>query len=243
MSDYDTLATDYDQGRIGYANELYTTLVDYGVAPSHKILDVACGTGLASRPFIENNYDVTGVDRSETMLSIARNRLPEAQWVEGAAEALPFDAESFDVVLSAQAFHYLDRSAGVREALRVLRPGGIIAIWWKHLMNDDPVHRLRESVMQELGATPPPQGLIGGFNEFYGAALHDHTLRVLTWRTAVPLEHYLADERSHKSVQDALGANAGEYFKVFEERLRERYGVGNPLITLAYMHYVYLGKK
>jgi SAM-dependent methyltransferase len=243
MSPYDQLAENYEIGRIGYANELYQTLVDYGLTPTSKILDVACGTGLASRPFAENNYDVTGVDESASMIDVARANLPDATWVVGSAEALPFDSERFDVAMSAQAFHHLDRSAALNEMLRVLRPGGMVAVWWKHLMFDDEVSNLRESVARDLGIEPPPHGLRGGFKEFFAAPLRDHALRIIPWRVAVGLEQFIATERSRNSVHRAFGSQTGPYIQALETRLHERYGAGNPLITLGFMHYVYLGKK
>ncbi len=243
MSAYDSLATNYDMGRIGYANELYQTIVDYGLGRTAKILDVACGTGIASRPFVENDYDVTGVDQSDAMLEIARSNLPQATWVQGSAEALPFDDATFDAALSAQAFHQFDRVSALREMLRVLRPGGIVAIWWKQLMADDPYAELRASVAREIGAEPVPEGLTGGFKEFYGAALRDHTLRIIPWRAAIGLEQILAYERSRKSLRDALGSKTALYFQTLEARLRDRHAGDNPLIPLGYMHYLYLGKK
>ncbi len=243
MSTYDTLSESYDAGRLGYSNEVYTTLVSFGLQPSHKILDVACGTGLASGPFVENNYDVTGVDVAEPMLAHARMRFPEGRFVQAAAEKLPFDAESFDVALSAQAFHHLDRAAAIREMLRVLRPNGIIAIWWKHLLNDDAVKLLREELIRELGAEPPVSGLKGGFREFYGAPLREHSLRVIPWRSSIPLSKYMKYECSRKSIVDVLGSKAERYYSELENRLHEKFGDGDPFLTLTYTHYLYLGKK
>lgn len=242
MTSHDALAHEYDAGRIGYAADLYDLIVEYGVGSNAKILDVACGTGLASRPFIENGYDVTGVDDSQGMLDVARRRLPEATWVRGRAEALPFDDASFDVTLSAQALHTFDREAALREMVRVLRPNGIVALWWKQLLSDDPFARLRDDVARELGVEPPAEGLTGGFKEFYGAPLADHTLRIIPWRIAIGVEQLLAGERSRSRLRDALKAKTTLYLEVLQERLRKRYGEGNPLVTLAYLHYLYLGR-
>ena len=243
MTTYDILSESYDAGRLGYSNEVYTTLVGFGIEPSHKILDVACGTGLAGGPFIENNYDVTGIDIAQPMLAHARLRFPDGRFVQGSAEKLPFEAESFDVAISAQAFHHLDRNAAIREMLRVLQPSGIIAIWWKHLVGDDAVKMLREELIRELGSEPPPQGLKGGFREFYGAPLQEHALRVIPWNTSMPLSKYMKYERSRKRIVDALGTKAEPYYSELETRLRAKFGEGDPLVPLAFTQYLYLGKK
>ena len=243
MTTFDTLATDYDAGRIGYSNEIYDTLITYGVRPGDRIVDVCCGTGLASRPLIENQFPVTGIDVSQPMLDIARSRFPDATWVSGPAETLPFAAGSFDAAISAQAFHHVDRRRAMDEITRVLRPGGIVAIWWKKMIAEDPVHVIRQDLVRELGSEPPVEGLTGGFREFYGTPLVDHSLRVIPWRTTMRLDQYMTYERSRKIIRDALGDRAGEYFNQLEERLRARFGDGNPLLPLSYTHFLYLGKK
>lgn len=243
MTSFDARSGDYDGGRVGYANEVYTTLAGFGLAPHQKIVDIGCGTGLASAPLIESGYRVTGVDISVPMLGRARARFPEAHFVEGAAEDLPFQPQQFDAAICAQAFHHFDRTAAMREILRVLRPGGIVAVWWKHLMSDDAVKIARDEAAVELGFEPIASGLRGGFKEFYAAPFSEHSLRVIPWRMAQPLSQYMQYERSRASVADKLGDNAGKYFTALERRLRERQGAENPVLSLSFMHYVYLGKK
>ncbi|MDP9025536.1 MAG: methyltransferase domain-containing protein, partial [Candidatus Eremiobacteraeota bacterium] len=222
---------------------VYTGLVGFGLAPNHKIIDIACGTGLAGGPLAENNYDVTGVDLSTQMIERARKRYPQARFVEASALKLPFDSESFDFAISGQAFHHFDRTVAMREALRVVRPGGGIAIWWKYLMSDDPVKIARDETTRELGFEPVQSGLIGGFKEFYAAPLREHSLRVVPWRVAQPLSKYMEYEKSRASVREALGPTADAYFLRLENRLAERSGQRDPVLSLSFMHYVYLGKK
>lgn len=242
MSGYDTLAQQYDAGRIGYSPDLYRTIVEFGVEPSAQILDVACGTGLASRPFAENDYRVTGIDRSDAMLEIARKNVPDATWMQGDASALPFEPGAFDLALSAQTFHALDRAAALAEMMRVLKPNGVVAIWWKQLVGDDPFNAMRERIAREAGVEPPPQGLVSGFKEFYAADLRDHTLRIIPWRIAVGTEQLIAGERSRARLRDALGSKAGAYFETLGAELRETYGGDNPLVSLSYLQYLYLGR-
>lgn len=243
MTSFDARSFDYDAGRLGYSNEVYTTLAGFGMAPHQKVLDVGCGTGLACAPLIENGFNVTGVDISATMLDRARAHFPDAHFVQAPAEDLPFQQQQFDAAISAQAFHHFDRTAAMREVFRVLRPGAVVAIWWKHLMSDDPVKIARDEAAVELGFEPIPSGLRGGFKEFYAAPFSEHSLRVIPWRIAQPLSQYMHYERSRASVADRLGDNAEKYFTALERRLRERQNAENPVLSLSFMHYVYLGKK
>lgn len=237
------LAQDYAIYRSGYSNELYDFIAQFGLRRGASILDVGCGTGIASEPFAMNGFPVTGIDPSPAMLAAAAQRLPNATFVQGEAEALPFPNERFDVVISAQAFHFVDRARALSEAYRVLRPGGIIAIWWKNLMATDAVKEIRDQVFRSLGKEPVESGLTGGFREFYASQFTQQTLRVVPWRASAPLEQYMGYERSRCSVRKALGPLADQYFQRLEAVLRERTGGGNPRLAIGYIQYLYMAKK
>jgi ubiquinone/menaquinone biosynthesis C-methylase UbiE len=243
VTTFDALADDYDAGRLGYANDVYNALLSLGLSPSHAILDVGCGTGLASGPLIENGYNVTGVDPSEPMLEAARNHYPQATWTRGAAEKLPFRDASFGAVVSAQALHHTNQRMALSEIMRVLSPSGIVAIWWKGLMSDDPVKQLRDEVVAEMNFAALANSWRGGFREFYTAGFSQTAIRVIPWSTVTTLSRFMQYERSRKIVRDAFGASASEYFERLERRLHERLGDGDPLMPLTYTHFVYLAKK
>jgi SAM-dependent methyltransferase len=91
-------------------------------------LDVACGTGQGSRALLEIADAVTGVDAAPQMLEHAMREVPEAQFLESRAEVLPFEDSSFDLVTVFNAFHWFDQPAFLREARRVIEPGGWLVI-------------------------------------------------------------------------------------------------------------------
>lgn len=103
------------------------------VSADDKVLDVACGAGNATIPAAARGAEVTGLDLTPELLEAARAAAAEAgveiDWVEGDAEDLPFEGESFDVVLSVFGCMFApDHRAAAQEISRVLRPGGRIAI-------------------------------------------------------------------------------------------------------------------
>ena len=224
----------------GFSSELYAAISEYGVAADANILDVCCGDGAASEPFITGGARVTGVDASETLLDVAKERFPKAKWVKGTAEKLPAANGAFDAAISAQSFHDVDRKAALNEMIRVVKPGGTIAIWWKHLMNDDPAKLAREEVFAALGVPPPPNGLTGGFVEFYSAPLAEHALRVIPWRIGISLETFMAQERSAQGIASKLGPRAPDYYTMLEHNLQERVGDGS--VSLGFLQFLYLGK-
>src|ERR1051325_8758334 len=88
-----------------------------------KLLDIGCGGGTNAVAFAEHGWAVTGGDLPPAQLELARARGVEV--VEADAAALPFEAESFDAAVSVFTHTDVDDFAAVvREAARVLRPGG-----------------------------------------------------------------------------------------------------------------------
>lgn len=94
------------------------------------VLDLACGTGDVTRGLFEQGISVVGLDLSQGMLDIARAKSdPQINYIKGAADALPFDDESFDAVTIAFGIRNFDnRAKCLQEIKRVLKPGGMLAI-------------------------------------------------------------------------------------------------------------------
>ena len=97
-----------------------------------RVLDVACGTGAATLAAVARvgpTGSVTGLDPNPDMLAVARGKGAPVDWRDGVAEALPFPDASFDAVVSQFGMMFFTDAAGaVGEMLRVLRPGGRLAV-------------------------------------------------------------------------------------------------------------------
>ncbi|MEU6762510.1 class I SAM-dependent methyltransferase [Streptomyces sp. NPDC046853] len=115
----------YDQARPGYPGALVTRIA--ARSPGPDVLDVGCGTGIAARQFRAAGCAVLGVEPDARMADFARGRgLP----VEVAAfEAWQPGGRTFDAVIAAQSWHWVEPSAGAAKAAQVLRPGGRLAIF------------------------------------------------------------------------------------------------------------------
>jgi demethylmenaquinone methyltransferase/2-methoxy-6-polyprenyl-1,4-benzoquinol methylase len=108
-----------DRDRPGWDEELHTLTRVIAELPSKRTLDVACGTGFLTRHL---QGDVVGLDASEHMLAVARQRAPAARFVKGDALALPFGDDSFDRVFASYFYCHLeetDRRRFLAEARRV----------------------------------------------------------------------------------------------------------------------------
>ena len=104
-----------------------------GIGPGMRVLDVAAGTGNASVPAARTGAEVVASDLTPELFEAGRARAEaagvELEWVEADAESLPFEDESFDVVMSSIGAMFAPRHQLVADELvRVCRPGGTLAL-------------------------------------------------------------------------------------------------------------------
>ncbi|MBQ3787372.1 MAG: bifunctional demethylmenaquinone methyltransferase/2-methoxy-6-polyprenyl-1,4-benzoquinol methylase UbiE [Bacteroidales bacterium] len=132
--DFDKIARDYDR-----MNRLMTLGMDCRWRKravrglKGDVLDVACGTGDMVVELLRTRHaaslQVTGVDLSEEMLAIAKRKAPQAEYRLADAEHLPFGDASFDAVTCAFGVrNFVHLEQGLKEMVRVLKPGGRMAI-------------------------------------------------------------------------------------------------------------------
>lgn len=118
----------YVKYRPGYPDALVRTLESAGLKPGALVVDVASGTGISTELFLRNGYRVIGVEPNAAMRAAAVVQGQDSR--EGLGEATGLPDATADLVFCAQAFHWLDPEAARREFLRIVKPGGLIAIVW-----------------------------------------------------------------------------------------------------------------
>jgi demethylmenaquinone methyltransferase / 2-methoxy-6-polyprenyl-1,4-benzoquinol methylase len=107
-----------------------------GLSPGDRALDLCCGTGDIAFALARQGADVTGLDFSEKMLEVAQSRLANAKsetknlkFIQGDAAQIPFPDNSFDAVTMGYGLRNLPGwEAGLREMIRVAKPGGRIVV-------------------------------------------------------------------------------------------------------------------
>ncbi|SDJ53378.1 Methyltransferase domain-containing protein [Bradyrhizobium sp. Rc2d] len=107
-----------------WANDLLDRI---GPRRKESVLDIACGTGVVARLAEQRGHAgrLVGIDLNAAMLAVARRKSATIEWVEGSALDLPFDANSFDLVLCQLGLQFFpNRPLALQEMVRVLKSGG-----------------------------------------------------------------------------------------------------------------------
>ncbi|MEV6343755.1 class I SAM-dependent methyltransferase [Actinoplanes sp. NPDC051851] len=127
-SSFGAAADSYERGRPPYPAAALDFLLP--AATSARVLDLGAGTGKLTRQIRGRGYDVVAVDPSEGMLGELRKAVPDVPAHLGTAEDIPLPDASVDVVLVAQAWHWVDPERALPEVARVLAPGGRLGLIW-----------------------------------------------------------------------------------------------------------------
>lgn len=127
---YNKIAAKYNATRGQFRNE---TELEYFISllpKEARILDAGCGTGVPVAKFlVDRGYSVTGIDFSTSMLNLARQQVPEAEFLKGDMTKLTFPANSFDGIVSTYAIIHVPKEKHAtlyKNFYRVLKPGGIL---------------------------------------------------------------------------------------------------------------------
>jgi SAM-dependent methyltransferase len=212
---FDPLVDSYDAARPSYPTYLFRDLERLGgPLGGARVVEVGAGTGIATRQLVARGADVVAVDLGPAMLRRLARRTPGvAGVVLGDGEALPLADGIADLVCYAQAWHWMHVPDAAAEAVRVLRPGGFLAVWWNDVDASDA--RWWRSQQTRLEAMSP------GYDRDYRARPWADEIRwtghfadVVTltgrWERAMPLDAYLTWLRS-KSYVAAIGDRLGDF--------------------------------
>ncbi len=140
----------YERVRPEYPAEAVDWAVErLALRPGSVVLDLAAGTGKLTRALVARGLTVVAVDPSREMLARLQEVVPAVEAREGTAEAIPLDDEAVDAVTVAQAFHWFEPQAALREIHRVLRPHAGLALLWNSRELDDPVQAAWGEIVRE----------------------------------------------------------------------------------------------
>lgn len=131
---FQNIIDDYETARPGYPADLYRDIVKYaGLHEGAKILEIGAGPGQATDYFVRNHFDITALEITEKQTRYLNQKFADFRNFHGiCAKFEDFDSAEgvFDLIFSATAFHWIDPEVGYPKAHRLLKSGGVIAVFW-----------------------------------------------------------------------------------------------------------------
>ncbi|MER7677465.1 methyltransferase domain-containing protein [Streptomyces sp. NPDC096934] len=207
---FNTAAAQYAANRPSYPPALFDTVEELAgrSLTGARVVDVGAGTGIATGLLRARGAHVLAVEPGAGMAAEFRRAVPGTPIVRGDGNALPLADARADFLTYAQSWHWTEPARSVPEALRVLRPGGALALWWNTDALDVPwiaaqarrIERYFGDEQASKRGTGSKEGVAGTrvALAFEGAPhVPDHAHRVVRWSRRVPVDTHLANVTSH----------------------------------------------
>ncbi|WP_078505242.1 class I SAM-dependent methyltransferase [Streptomyces violaceusniger] len=154
---FDVAAAQYAASRPSYPAALFDRIEEFAECrlAGARVADVGAGTGIATVLLRERGAEVIAVEPGAAMAGEFHQALPGLPIVRGDGNALPLAEASCDLITYAQSWQWTDPGRSVPEALRVLRGGGALAIWWNTTAFDVPwIRDQHERIAHHCGVEP-----------------------------------------------------------------------------------------
>ncbi|MEV0172536.1 class I SAM-dependent methyltransferase [Streptomyces sp. NPDC050803] len=215
---FNAAAAQYAANRPSYPAALFDAVEDLAGRPltGSRVADVGAGTGIATAVLQARGARVIAVEPGEGMAVQFRRAHPGIPIVLGNGNALPLAGSSTDFLTYAQAWHWTDPEQSIPEALRVLCPGGALALWWNTNALDVPWIAAQAARMASFFGIDPVAEKHGASERAADPAHRlDFARRKVRWSRRVTIDTHLANIGSH-SVFLVHGEEASRAFLTAE---------------------------
>lgn len=126
----------YDKTRPDYPSELIEEIFKYSNLPTNsKVLEIGIGTGQATLPFIQKGCNITAVELGDRLAEYCKQKFSEYEnfnIINNDFIEANLPENSFDLIYSATAFHWIPKDSGYAKVRSLLKPNGVLALFWNH---------------------------------------------------------------------------------------------------------------
>lgn len=147
---FDTVASTYEKFRPGYVAELYQTVFDYiPIKQASKVVEVGIGGGQATLPILQTGCELTAVEYGAQFSKLCREKFedyPKFSVITSRFEDITLDNDTYDLVFSASAFHWVPEEIGYPKVFSMLKSGGAFARFANHPFRDKGKPALSEEI-------------------------------------------------------------------------------------------------
>jgi len=219
-------AGSYAAHRPSYPESLFAFLasscVDYKLA-----WDCATGNGQAARsltPFFDR---VIATDASEQQIASAESH-PKIEFRVALAESTGIDASSVDLITVAQALHWFDIEAFFEDACRILKPGGVLAVWsYERCLVDAACNEVIEKVFAEVEPYwPTERDIVDGHYSSITMPMPEIPVEVFEMQLDWTAAEMLAYMRTWSASRRYIQANGSDPVALYEQELQQKWGTG-----------------
>ncbi|EBZ4664299.1 class I SAM-dependent methyltransferase [Salmonella enterica subsp. enterica serovar Bovismorbificans] len=153
---FDEDACNYDRWRPLYTAELFNDIIRYASVDRAKhALEIGIGTGQATQPILTTGCHVTAIDAGENLTNYTGKKFssfPHFNIQHVTFENFDANNNSYDLIFSATAFHWIAEDTGLEKIYRLLKPGGVVALFWNHPFvnrEDNVLHRRLQALYRQ----------------------------------------------------------------------------------------------
>lgn len=152
---FDTVSDIYEKMRPGYTGELYQAIFDYiPVNELSNVVEVGIGGGQATQPILRTGCRLTAAEYGEHFSELCREKFkeyPNFSVVTNKFENIDFEEDTYDLVFSASAFHWVPEEIGYPKVFSMLKSGGVFARFANHPYFDKGRPDLMEEIQKIYG--------------------------------------------------------------------------------------------